>query len=195
MKTALISTILSSCFIPSSFHTTITTLIILSKMHFTHTFATALFAALTILSSLSTTTTLAQTPINTILCYQCLEKAAVAITPTCAGLVTSPLSAIVNPFTLTENQKTCYCGLGAASSSWAKTCEGPETCDSSTITEYIQSFAGLKATVCLAVGLGNAIVGGGSNGGGQLVASSVSSSSFKAVAGLVVVTAARALIS
>lgn len=146
-------------------------------MHFSRTFTTAFIAALAILSSLSSTAT-AQTPINTILCYQCLEKAAVAITPSCAGLVSSPLSAITNPLALTDNQKKCYCGLGAASASWAKTCEAPETCDTSTISEYIQSFAVIKGTVCLASDVGNALFG---SGAGQKVATS---STVKVVAGL-----------
>ncbi|KAF9135922.1 hypothetical protein BG015_003213 [Linnemannia schmuckeri] len=147
-------------------------------MHFSQTFTTALFAALTVLSFISSPAT-AQPPLNTILCYQCLEKAAVAITPSCAGLVSTPLSAIVNPFTLTDAQKSCYCGLGAASASWAKTCEAPETCDSSTITEYIQSFAVVKGTVCLAAGIGNSLVGG--NGASQVVATSTTA---KVVVGL-----------
>jgi hypothetical protein len=155
-------------------------------MYFSRSFTTAFIAALAILSSLSGTTT-AQTPINTILCYQCLEKAAVAITPSCEGLVSSPLSAIINPLSLTDKQKTCYCGLGAASASWAKTCEGPETCDSSTITEYIQSFAVIKGTVCLASGVGNALFG---NGAGQMVAAS---SSVKVVASLAAAAAAVAI--
>ncbi|KAF9899101.1 hypothetical protein EC991_009631 [Linnemannia zychae] len=161
-------------------------------MRFTQTFITALVATLTILSSLpsSSTTTHAQNAVNTILCYQCLEKAAVALTPACAGLVSSPLSAIVNPFSLTDNQKTCYCGIGAASASWAKTCEAPETCDSSTITEYTSSFAVLKATVCLATGVGNAILG--NNGAASAM---MGSSSFKAVAGVVVATVANVLVS
>ncbi|KAK5829559.1 hypothetical protein F5H01DRAFT_393612 [Linnemannia elongata] len=133
-------------------------------MRFSKTFITALIATLTVLSSLSRPTT-AQPPLNTILCYQSLEKAAVAITPSCAGLVSTPLSAIINPFTLTDAQKSCYCGLGAASASWAKTCEAPETCDSGTITQYIQSFAVVKGTVCLAAGIGNSLTGG--NGAGQ----------------------------
>ncbi|KAF9139866.1 hypothetical protein BGX30_007363 [Mortierella sp. GBA39] len=134
-------------------------------MHFSKTFITALIATLTILSSFSSPTT-AQPPLNTILCYQCLEKAAVAITPSCAGLVSNPLTAIINPFTLTDAQKSCYCGLGAASASWAKTCEAPETCDSGTITQYIQSFAAVKGTVCLAAEIGNSLTGG--NGAGQV---------------------------
>ncbi|KAG9062209.1 hypothetical protein KI688_006541 [Linnemannia hyalina] len=134
-------------------------------MHLSKTFITALIATLTIFSSLSSPTT-AQPPLNTILCYQCLEKAAVAITPSCAGLVSTPLSAIINPLALTDAQKSCYCGLGAASTSWAKTCDAPETCDSGTITQYIQSFAVVKGTVCLAAGIGNSLTGG--NGAGQV---------------------------
>ncbi|KAK3817102.1 MAG: hypothetical protein JOS17DRAFT_758289 [Linnemannia elongata] len=152
-------------------------------MHFSVPFITTFIATVTILSSLSSPTT-AQPPLNTILCYQCLEKAAVAITPSCAGLVSTPLSAIINPFTLTDAQKSCYCGLGAASASWAKTCEAPETCDSGTITQYIQSFAVVKGTVCLAAGIGNSLTGG--NGAGQVVVPA--SVAAKVVAGLAAVT-------
>ncbi|KAF9096751.1 hypothetical protein BGX29_008440 [Mortierella sp. GBA35] len=155
-------------------------------MHFTSTFTSTFVVALLTILSLSTSTlstvSAQPQPINTIACYQCLEKAAVALVPSCAGLVSSPLSAIaINPLSLTDNQKSCYCGIGKASASWAKTCENPETCDSATATDYIQSFAFLKSTVCLASDIGNSIFGSG--------ASLSAPSSMKVVTGLTVAAA------
>ncbi|KAF9088517.1 hypothetical protein BGX23_007281 [Mortierella sp. AD031] len=103
---------------------------------------------------MASSTTAQSVPPNMAACQTCILSASIKQSPSCDGLQNQapPTSGV-----LTDKQKSCYCGL-ASSDAWIKPCEGATTCDSTTVSMILQTYATMKATACTA--------GTGGNGAG-----------------------------
>ncbi|KAF9096754.1 hypothetical protein BGX29_008443 [Mortierella sp. GBA35] len=107
-------------------------------------------SALALLATVSAQSTGAPNQQALAACYKCLGESGIAQTPACKGLENNKANPSLDK--LTDQQKTCYCGLGA-NSAWITSCVKPDLCTNEMVLGLTEVYKSVPSSVCDSVSL------------------------------------------